>query len=66
MNKQIANRIPIWLRNGNLLVPAAFDYGDVIGDGMIEVVPDTDEYEIWMQWMQNKNISPCLENDCPN
>ncbi|GEM_PF-6833934 len=57
----IENWIPILLPNGNLLVPTAFEQGNVLGDGMDEVAPDSKIYQQWIEWMDLRNISPRLE-----
>jgi len=37
------------LKNGNLLVPkVARAAGGIIGDGMVEVKPDSDDYKEWI------------------
>jgi hypothetical protein len=36
------------LKNGNLLIPKVARTGDIIGDGMIEVEPDSDDYKDWI------------------
>ena len=47
----------IKLPNGNLLIPkrAESDETGVVGDGMVEVEPGTEEYEEWLPIAADKN-----------
>ncbi len=45
----------IRLPNGNLLIPRrAEDERNTVGDGMVEVEPDTPEYDLWLPYAIEK------------
>ena len=46
------------LPNGNLLVPKRAEGKGVLGDGLVEVGPDTPEYEAWTAYFERTGTKP--------
>ncbi len=40
------------LRNGNLLVPMTATGPGIIGDGAVELGPDSPDYDSWLRWIE--------------
>ncbi len=49
---------PYLLANGNMMVPkrAASEDGKLIGDGYVELKPDSDEFAQWKDWAEKNGV----------
>ena len=51
---------PKLLPNGNLLIPKRADADGVIGDGMIEVSPESIEFQLWLPLLRPLSLATGL------